>query len=213
MSQTELILGDCRDILPTLPFYDAVITDPVWPNCPEGLLPGCDNPAELLHDALEKVSARCVVIVLRYDSDPRFLAAVPSKWPFFRVQTLTYSVPGYNGRKLGGEEFAYCFGEPVPSAPGRRVIPGRGPTVQKTINNGHPCPRSVDHFRWLINWWTEPGQVVLDPFMGSGTTGEAAYLMGRDFVGIELDPEYYAIAVKRIDLARQQSLLFEGITL
>ena len=210
MSQTELHLGDCRDILPTLPFYDAVITDPVWPNCPDGLLLGCDNPAELLRDALERIEARCVVIVLRYDSDPRFLSAVPARWPFFRVQTLAYSVPGYNGRKLGGEEFAYCFGTPVASAPGRRVIPGRGPTVQKTHSNGHPCPRSVDHFRWLINWWTEPGQVVLDPFMGSGTTGEAAYQMGRHFVGIELDPNYYEIATKRIDLARDQSLLFEA---
>lgn len=42
-----LYLGDCRDILPTLGKVDAVVTDPVWPNCPPGTIPGSDNPLEL----------------------------------------------------------------------------------------------------------------------------------------------------------------------
>jgi site-specific DNA-methyltransferase (adenine-specific) len=204
-----LVNGDSRKV--ALPSVDTVITDPVWPNCPDGLLEGADNPAGLLAEVLERIEARRVVVVLRYDSDPRFLTAVPARWPFFRVQILRYAVPGYNGRKLGGLEFAYSFGEPVPSQPGRRVIPGEGPvTTKATPANGHPAPRSVEHFRWLVNWWTDPGETVLDPFMGSGTTGVACVQLGRSFIGVEIDPTYYAIAQKRIDAARQQMPLFEA---
>lgn len=199
MSDIDLLLGDAREIVATLPWVDAVITDPVWPNCKGDLLPGCSDPFVLLRTVLEQTKARCVVIVLRYDSDPRFLAAVPERWPFFRLQVLRYVIPGYNGRKLGGQEFAYCFGDPVPSKPGRRVIPGEGPVVNVTPSNGHPSPRSVDHFRWLVNWWTEAGETVLDPFMGSGTTGKACVEMGRKFIGIEISPDYYQIALSEIE--------------
>jgi site-specific DNA-methyltransferase (adenine-specific) len=209
----ELLQGDCLSIIPTLSSrrIDTVITDPVWPNCPPGLLEGWQDPFQLLQSALDLINARRVIIVLRYDSDPRFLAAVPNKWPFFRLQTLKYAVPGYNGRKLGGVEIAYCFGEPVKSRPGRRVIPGEGPTVtHRTPSNGHACPRAVEHFTWLVNWWTEPGDVVLDPFMGSNTTGVACYKMGRDYIGIEKDPEYYQISRDRLGEA-QTSPMLEGV--
>jgi len=205
MSEVKLYLGDCLDILPTLEAgIDAVITDPVWPNCPPDLLSGSDDPGKLLHDALKLCDFKRLVIVLRYDSDPRFLINVSGGLPFFRVQTLEYSVPGYNGRKLGGLEIAYCFGEPVPSISGKRVIPGRGPVVQPTPKNGHPAPRSIKHFSWLLNWWSEPGDTILDPFMGSGTTGVACVQTGRNFIGIEIKPEYYAIAEKRIKEAQMQ---------
>lgn len=197
-----LYLGDCREILPniqpTQP-VDAVITDPVWPNCPHGLFSGWDTPTDLLAEALALISAKRVVIIMRYDSDPRFLAAVPDRWPFFRTQILRYAIPGYNGRKLGGIEMAYCFGEPVPSAPGRRVIPGYSPIVTRpTRVAGHPSPRSLDHIRWLVDWWSDPGETVLDPFMGSGTTGVACVQTKRNFVGIEIDPGYFEIAKARI---------------
>lgn len=206
----QLYQGDCLNILPDIGAVDTVITDPVWPNAPFGMFATVDDPRSLLRMALEGIDAKRVVIVLRYDSDPRFLAAVPARWPFFRMQTLEYAVPGYSGRKLGGVEVAYCFGEPVPSRPGRRVIPGKGPVVTKpTPANGHPCPRSVAHMRWLVNWWSEPGETVLDPFMGSGTTWLACYELGRNFIGIEIDPESYAIAERRIHEAAP--VLFEEV--
>lgn len=203
MVDVKLYLDDCLKILPTFERVDAVITDPVWPNSHSDLA-GSDAPFELLRDSLKLVDARCIVIVLRYDSDPRFLAAVPDKWPFFRVQTLEYAVPGYNGRKLGGLELAYCFGDPVPSAPGRRVIPGIGPKVMPTKANGHLCPRSIEHFKWLVSWWANPGDTILDPFMGSGTTGVACVKTGRNFIGIEIHEPYFRIAKKRIKEAQMQ---------
>ena len=199
----ELHLGDCRNFVLSA---DTVITDPVWPNSPPGLLVGSEDPFGLLESVLLQVEARRLVIVLRSDSDPRFLQAVPKRWTFFRAQILPYVMPGYIGRKLGGDEIAYCFGEPVPSAPGRRVIPGYAPKQQPEGRppNGHPASRAVGHFRWLVNWWTEPGEKVLDPFMGSGTTGVACVNLGVDFIGIEIDAGYFDIAKKRIEQAQLQ---------
>lgn len=201
----NLLLGDALTLLKDVGPVDTVITDPVWPNVPDGLLAGYEDPTGLLRDALKLIRCRRLVIVVRHDSDPRFFKAVPRRWPFFRTQILPYVVPGYIGRKLGGEELAYCFGEPLPSAPGRRVIPGYAPKAQpdERSDNGHPCSRSLVHFRWLVQWWSLPGETVLDPFMGSGTTGVACVEAGRNFIGIEVEPKYHAIAQYRIDHAQR----------
>lgn len=210
---TTLYHGDCLSILPALGSVDAIITDPVWPNAPSGMFPSVVDAQELLRACLEKVDARRVVIVLRGDSDPRFLIAVPARWPFFRVQILPYVMPGYIGRKLGGDEMAYCFGEPLPYAPGQRVIPGRAPAAQPCDrkDNGHPCSRALAHFKWLVRWWSMPGEVVLDPFMGSGTTGVACVNLQRRFVGIEIDSDYFKIAERRIADASCQLHLFQDV--
>lgn len=207
IGNATLILGDCREVLPELQ-ADVLITDPVWPNCPAGLLAGSDDPQGLMASAMAAMRpVRRAVVVMRNDSDPRFLAAVPM--PFFRAQILPYVMPGYIGRKLGGDEIAYCFGEPVPSTPGRRLVPGVGPNVQPSGRkaNGHPCSRALAHFVWLVGWWSDPGEVVLDPFMGSGTTCVAAVAQGRRTIGIEIDPGYFEIACERIENAQRQGRL------
>lgn len=206
----QIWLGDCREILPTLQGVDSVITDPVWPNCPEGLLVGCGDPKGLFLSALELLpAARRLVVVLRSDSDPRFLSAVGDVWPFVCVQAMSYAVPMYLGRVLGGTELAYCFGEPVPSSKGRKVVPMWGPKAQPGARpaNGHPCSRAPIHQRWLVNWWSEPGETVLDPFGGSGTTMRACKDLGRKGVMIEIEERYCEIAAKRLG---QEVLDFEG---
>ena len=178
---------------------DAIITDPVWPNAPDGMFDIDMAPVDLLAACLENVTAKRVVVVLRFDSDPRFLRSVPARWTYFRTCILPYAVPGYIGRKLGGMEVAYCFGEPVPSKPGRRVIPGMAPSVTKpTPANGHICPRTIEHFRWLVNWFSDPGETVYDPMMGSGTTILACQQMGRNAIGHDINPEYVEIARHRL---------------
>lgn len=62
----------------------------------------------------------------------------------------------------------------------------------------HPTEKPVDLLRYLIRTYTKPGDTVLDPTMGSGSTGEAALSEGRDFVGIELDSQYYKVALERL---------------
>ena len=65
--------------------------------------------------------------------------------------------------------------------------------------NTHPTVKPTDLMCYLIRMITPPGGVVLDPFMGSGSTGKAAMLEGVQFIGMELDPEYCAIAKARIE--------------
>ncbi len=74
----------------------------------------------------------------------------------------------------------------------------------------HPARYPLAFAKELIAPFSDIGQVVCDPFMGSGTTGEAAVRLGRQFVGIEIEPKYFDIACRRISQAtRQQDLFIE----
>lgn len=194
--------GDCREILQVIPTAQVCLTDPVWPNCPDGLIVGHDRPFELLNEALICLPGelRQLVIVMRNDSDPRILSAVSMALPFQQMCWLQYVMPGYLGRILGGNECAYVFGTPIASAPGQRVIPSISPKAQPGDRraNGHPCSRSLIHFRWLVDWFSQDGETILDPFCGSGTTLRAAKDLGRRAIGIEIEEKYCEIAAKRM---------------
>ena len=84
--------------------------------------------------------------------------------------------------------------------------------IHPKIKNFHPTVKPIKLFCYLITMGSRPGDVVLDPFMGSGTTGVAAKMLGRNFIGIELDPEYVKIAEARIDFVKEDILndLFKG---
>lgn len=196
-----IFLGDCRDI--AVP-CDVVITDPVWPNCRADLA-GADDPFRLFAEFCTRLPSvlNRMVVVLRNDSDPRFLSAVPTEFPslpFVQMAWLQYVMPSYLGRVLGGNECAYVFGRPVRSAPGRRVIPSIAPKAQPSDRpaNGHPCSRALVHFKWLVNWFSDENEVILDPFCGSGTTLLAAKDLGRRAIGIEIEERYCEIAAKRL---------------
>jgi DNA modification methylase len=77
--------------------------------------------------------------------------------------------------------------------------------------NIHPTVKPTDLMRYLCKLVTPPGGMVLDPFMGSGSTGRGAVLGGFGFIGIELDPEYIAIARARIEAANVLPVEAEGV--
>jgi len=77
-------------------------------------------------------------------------------------------------------------------------------------DHDHPCPKPLELMETLIRDFTDPGETILDPFAGSGTTGVAAKRLGRSFIGWERDPKYHAIAVKRIENTREQLGLWTG---
>jgi site-specific DNA-methyltransferase (adenine-specific) len=74
----------------------------------------------------------------------------------------------------------------------------------------HPTQKPVDLCAYLIETYSNPGDTILDPFMGSGTTGVACVQTGRNFIGCEIDEGYFKIAEKRIKDAEQQMRLPMG---
>jgi DNA modification methylase len=75
----------------------------------------------------------------------------------------------------------------------------------------HPTQKPIALMKYLIEKLTQPGDTVVDLFMGSGTTGVACVQTGRRFIGIEVDPTYYAIAERRIAEAQYVPPLFRVI--
>ena len=77
--------------------------------------------------------------------------------------------------------------------------------------HGHPTQKPVDLMAYLVRLSTRDGGTILDPFMGSGTTGVAAIQLGRKFTGIEREQKYFDIACKRIEQAYAQGQLFDPV--
>lgn len=174
----SLFEGDALEVMPRLetdPERTVVITDPVWPNAPKGMFP-VEDPWELFARAAAEVPrlARRLVVVLGCDSDVRFLAAVPKALRYVRTCWLRYEFPSAKGTVLNGSDVAYIFGDHRATT-GATLIAGESSTAAwgKDHPVSHPCPRKVHHMRWLVERLTRPGDVVLDPFAGSGTTLEA----------------------------------------
>jgi hypothetical protein len=82
--------------------------------------------------------------------------------------------------------------------------------VQAGTRKNHPTEKPLNVMEWLVELTTNEGDIVLDPFMGSGTTGVACVNTGRNFIGIEIDKGYYEIAERRIAeaQAKRESELF-----
>lgn len=96
--------------------------------------------------------------------------------------------------KKGGRG-VYCF----------RDLSNNGDTSERA----HPTQKPVPLMKWCIQQAkVPPGGVILDPYMGSGSTGVAAVAMGHPFVGVELDPGYFDAACRRIEQAQRQADLF-----
>jgi hypothetical protein len=225
-----LYRGDCLEILPQLSF-DAVITDPPWDQS-RGI-PGSDDPRGLFAAVAPEIArAKRAVIQLGCCSDPAFLAPLSARMPFLQVLWLQYVPTYYRGRSLASADVGYAFGEHIPPRPGQMVIPtqcasnGRDQQLEggfvrgwgkhrreKEVNERlaamrHPMPRHLRHVKWLVRWWSEEGETVVDPFMGSGTTGVACALLRRRFIGIEIDDKFFAGALDRVEQVLQQREMF-----
>jgi site-specific DNA-methyltransferase (adenine-specific) len=111
-----------------------------------------------------------------------------------------------SGGRVPPSRFLYC---PKPSRAERdagcEALPQRAFSLLPNASRGrptrnpHPTLKPIELMRWLVRLICPQGGIVLDPFMGSGTTGVAAEFEGRAFIGIELEPAYLKIATARID--------------
>ena len=187
-------MRDCIEGMRELPgdSIDMVMMDPVWPGCTAKLM-GMDRAEELFKDVMGEVGriTKRLVVHLGCDTDPRLLRYVPTDLEFRRVFWLEYVTPTHKGRILYTSDVAYLFGE-LPKRLGKlRVIPGRCVDASRGGREArHPCPRKINHVKYLVEKCTNPGEIVLDPFLGSGTTLLACRETGRVGLGFEINKEY-----------------------
>jgi site-specific DNA-methyltransferase (adenine-specific) len=211
IGRATLYLGDARDVLPTLPRVDAVVTDPPYGIGIDGQKGsdrkdgtrlrkhhdklGWDNapPSKELLSAVLNSAQWAIIWGGNY-----FMDALPPQkaWLVWdKAQT---------GLSMSDGELAWS------NLPMVLRIKKMHRTHLWQEEPEHPTQKPVKLMRWCIGHLPEPSQVILDPFMGSGSTGCAAVQMGRDFIGIEREPKYFEIAARRIEDAQRQSDLFIG---
>ncbi len=223
IGDATLYLGDCLEILPTLPKVDAVVTDPPY------FLPAT-------HYATRKQFARSLSDVSILDFYFRHVFAAlheitPARccyyifcdgqsYPFFyvamypnvrRIVPLVWdkktSVNGYHWRHQH-ELIIFAEGfelEPVPTGDGDVLSFRAAPVETRT----HGAEKPVELLEKLVAKIPDEMPLVIDPFMGSGTTGVACANLGRKFIGIEIEERYFDIACERIAAAYAQGRLFK----
>lgn len=207
MSRVEVIgdatlyLGDCRDILPTLPKVDACITDP-----PYGIGAGRMSLGKWRTASMEKGDWDSVAP----DLSPVLALGVPSiVWggnyfslPPSRAYLVWNKGAGFKGRDFAECEQAWC------SFDGNARVFDFDPLARGTYRDKqHPTQKPVELMEWCLTFVRE-AHMILDPFMGSGTTGVACHNTGRSFIGIEREPKYFDIACRRIEDAQRQGRMF-----
>jgi len=197
-----LILGDCLAVLPTLATgsVDAVITDPPYG---AGIADWDTEP--LRQDCLTEMLRVSTGPVLAFGSCyPEHMARVFSLTPPpQRVLIWNVSFSQSKARRNGmfyHWQPIYCWGLAGTAAVGTDVF--RFPTDNIQHGFAHPGMKPLRLMRRLVSLFQV--KTILDPYMGSGTTGVACVQTGRRFLGIEIDPAYFAIAEKRIAEAQLQ---------
>ena len=216
-----LYLGDCLEILPTLGKLDAVVTDPPYVF---GLGSLSAGKATGFGDIMnQSVFVREIITKSR--------AAMKSDsciWMFFNWRGLPVLMKGASdagaaidsllvwdkqwigpGGSVGlRPSYELCALLPF----GDFALPNRGlPDIWRhqwsSIKpNGHPAEKPESLLCQLVK--ETPGEVICDPFMGSGTTGVACIKLGRRFVGVEIESRYFDIACKRIEDTYRQGDMF-----
>ena len=223
-----LFHGDCLEVMPTLGAVDHVICDPPYEAVTHAALDGKNTarrndgrPASPAVDFDPVDAIRAQVVAFGEQCEGWFIAfctpegvarwadeinASPLKYKRACVWVKPDSMPQLNGQSpgAGAENFVVAWagtGHSRWNAGGKRGV------YTHLVNNPdrtglHPTEKPVSLMAELLTDFTNVGQTICDPFMGSGTTGVAAVRMGRDFIGIERDQRYFDLACQRIAAAQ-----------
>jgi site-specific DNA-methyltransferase (adenine-specific) len=199
IGNAELYLGDCLEILPSLPKVDAVITDP-----PFGVGNFVQTTGNVRGDRVDWNDA---------PPNPRVFELLKEK----STHRVIWGANYFNCFE-GKGALVWVKNQPMPDFSKAEVASTSWGNkvellsltwtnfVNSKISN-HPCERPVALYEWSIRQ-IPMSLSVLDPFMGSGTTGVACMNLGRKFIGIEIEPKYFDIACERIENAQRQERLF-----
>jgi DNA modification methylase len=202
----ELYLGDCREILPGLGAVDAVVTDPPYGIGKDGQkrttgghggrkaydFKGWDieRPDASLFDLLLTAGKHHIIWGGNYFAD---LLPPSMKWLVWDKDQRINQSDG---------ELAYT------SMQGALRIFDMN-RVQLMIDGAeHPTQKPVELMKWCIQQLPVDCMTILDPFAGAGSTGVAAVKLGKTFIGIERDPQYFSVMCRRIEVAQKQPDLF-----
>jgi site-specific DNA-methyltransferase (adenine-specific) len=221
IGMATLYHGDCREILPTLK-ADAVLTDPPYSAHTHGMAKtnkGAGHGVKLVTFEALAPDDFCAVMRLCLAASRGWVVATVD----FRHAPLVYGWPEF--LRLG----AWVKPNPMPQISADR--PGQGFETIIVLHSGDtpkvwnrgggsgvwtfpteraalvPTQKPIELVEALLGDFTASGGYVLDPFMGSGTTGEACANTGRNFIGIEADAGRFAIACERIENAQRQERL------
>lgn len=213
--------GDCLELLPTLPKVDAIITDPPYGISYVSSRRKNVKTEPLVNDHAALVQAvpmmaNCITeggalyLATRYDvsaqwNDAVIEAGLSMKTPIF-WNKMNHTSGDLDG-DFGGQVEIFIFAHK-----GRHKLRQRLSNlwnVPRDPADHHPTPKPVKLMEKMISCSVNSGGVVLDSFMGSGSTGVACMNLGRKFIGIEIEKKYFDIACERIDQAQKQMRMFK----
>lgn len=201
MVDYKLHLGDCIEFMATLPAgsVDLIVTDPPYPRQYEYLY------GEMAREAKRLLRRGGSLVTLCGHFQMVRVATDISQHLKYRW-IVKLDQPGSFARMAMGILVTWkpmlWFVNEALSPP--RNVRDTAISGKRSKRSGHPWEQDTDYALWAIEGLTDVGQVVLDPFMGSGTTGSACVATGRRFIGCEIDATYYAMAEKRISATQLQ---------
>ena len=202
IGDATLYLGDCMEVLPTLGKVDAVITDPPYGidvgsmslgagKKVSGFSPFSWDKSAPSNDLLRQCIEKSLISIIWGGN-------------YFKLPPSGAWLAWDKVQKFSGAEMELAWtnlNSPV------RVFRMSRIEAYGAIEKDHPTQKPIALMRWCIE--KTVAQTILDPFMGSGTTGVAAIQLGRKFIGIEKEEHYFDIACRRIEQAAKQGQLFE----
>jgi site-specific DNA-methyltransferase (adenine-specific) len=219
----ELYLGDCLEVLPQFSAgsIGGIITDPPYVIAVNSNINGKSNPwGDIINASywFREWITHCHRAVgndgymwsfLNWKTVPTLQkAALDASWKIESMLVWDKECIGPGGTKglRPSYELVALFAGDNFSIDDRGIPDIKRSKWSSTKPNGHPAEKPLHLIKWLMD--ISGGKLILDPFMGSGTTGVACMQLGRKFIGVELDPGYFEIARKRIDQAARQKPLF-----
>lgn len=215
IGDAELYLGDCLEILPTLHGVDAVVTDPPFGIAYSSNHVGATTTAGWMRQEItgdKTLAARDDVLCWHKHQAYACFASPRAQPPFLWKHMLVWDKGPASGMGdlsfpwKASFEFIYIGGTGWSGFRDEGVIKGCWSVSRASMGRLHPNEKPADLLRHIVE--KAPGETILDPFMGSGTTGVACARLGRKFIGIEIDPKYFDIALRRIEHAHRQRDLF-----
>ena len=215
-----VVQGDCREVLPTIPdgAVDAVVTDIPYGevNRPSGGIRNFDKgnadietftPGEFLALVLPLVTGSVYVFCgTEQVSELRAGLVAAGMSTRFCIWHKPDAGP-VNGQHLWLSSVECCVFGKKPGATFNYFCKSSVWHYNIARNTAHPTGKPVDLMKYLVAASSNPGNTILDPCVGSGTTGVAAVELGRRFIGVEISEEYCRIARERIDTAERQGRL------